>query len=340
MLVIGSRALSVWASFKGKPFRTPADLDVICSREEMMAYCGNDVPEPTGPGHFRVVNHNPKWGIVNLTEFDLTDDCPSSQAYVDYVRGLNMQTRPIVTAPLDVLYSLKRSHRFIPWQWHKNIGDYHLLKELMGRHDGCGTTHENHPLEDITKMRMAERAAIKALKTPSLNKSKKDFFDDHVSNHTFEHDDIHAVFAHREKPMFTYIAAEGNTVKSDKDKFLALLRLEKAQCVLEEAYAIAIERAIAPMFWEGKKLADAATALEWALMRICTTLCSGWFRNHAVEDFPFIQSVADPGYAMKFLQAVQDGKVRKIALQKQEEGAGVSALVSSEKNKSSGLEKI
>jgi hypothetical protein len=69
-------------------------------------------------------------------------------------------------------------------------------------------------------------------------------------------------------------------------------------------------------------------------------LCSGWFRNHCVEDLPYIRQVANVNYANKFLQAVQDGKVRKIALQKQEEGAGVSALVSSEKNKSSGLEKI
>ena len=312
MLVIGSRALAVWASFKGKPFRTPADLDVICSRAEMEEYTYPNVPEPTGPGHFRLVKHYLEWE-VNVTEFDLTDDCPSSQAYVDYVRGLNMQTRPIVTAPLDVLYSLKRSHRFIPWQWHKNIGDYHLIKGLLGRPcEVTGTTHEQHPLEDITKMRMAERAAIKALKTPSLNKSKEDFFDDHVSNHTFEHDDIHAVFAHREKPMFTYIAAEGNTVKSDKDKFWHLTRLEKAQCVLEEAYAIAIERAIAPMFWEGKKLADSATALDWSIMRIGTTLCSGWFRNHCIEDLPYIRSVADYGYVNKFLQAVQDGKVRKL----------------------------
>jgi hypothetical protein len=112
--------------------------------------------------------------------------------------------------------------------------------------------------------------------------------------------------------MFTYIATEGNTVKSDKNKFLALSRQDKAFCVLEEAYAIAIERAIAPMFWEGKKLADAATSLEWALMRISTTLCSGWFRNHCVEDFPYIQSVADPNYAKRFLSAVQEGKVRKL----------------------------
>ncbi len=247
-----------------------------------------------------------------VTEFDVLDDCPSSRAYVEYVKGLNLYTNSYCIAPLEVLYSLKRSHRFVPWQWHKNIADYHLLKEMLGRRDGVGTTHENHPLEGITKMRMAERAAIKKIKTPSLEKSKADFFDDHVSNHTFEHDDIHAVFAHREKPMFTYIAAEGNTVKSDKNKFLALSRQDKAFCVLEEAYSIAIERAIAPMFWEGKKLADAATALEWALMRISTTLCSGWFRNHCVEDFPFIQSVADPGYAARFLKAVQDGKVRKF----------------------------
>lgn len=296
MLIIGSRALKFWADFFGKPFRYPVDSDFICTEAEMLAYCSPDLPTPTGPGHFKLVTP------FSVIEFDICDSCPSSQAYVEHENVAHT----VRTASLEVLYSLKRSHRFIPWQWHKNIADYHFLKELLG------DRAEEHPLEEITKMRMAERTAIKKITTPSLDKNKADFFDDHVSNHTFEHDDIHAVFAHREKPMFTYIALEGNTVKSDKNKFLALTRTEKAQCVLEEAYAIAIERAVAPMFWEGKKLADADTALEWALMRICTTLCSGWFRNHAVEDFPFIQSIADRGYAKKFLQAVEDGKVRKI----------------------------
>jgi hypothetical protein len=305
MLIIGSRALSYWVGYLGKPFRKPADLDVICSHKGMMDYCGNVMPQPTGPGHYKQVNG------TYVTEFDIMDHCPSSRMYYEYAHGAHLSGGCAV-APIEVLYSLKRSHRFVPWQWHKNIADYHLLKDMLGRKDGCGTTHLNHPLEDITKMRMAERDAIKKLKTPSLNKSKTDFFDDHVSNHTFEHDDIHAVMAYREKPMFTYIAAEGNTVKSDKNKFMFLSRQDKAYCVLEEAYSIAIERAIAPMFWEGKKLADAKTALEWALMRICTTLCSGWFRSHAVEDFPYIQQMADPDYARKFLIAVQDGRVRKL----------------------------
>jgi hypothetical protein len=66
------------------------------------------------------------------------------------------------------------------------------------------------------------------------------------------------------------------------------------------------------MFWEGKKLADAATALDWSIMRIGTTLCSGWFRNHCIEDLPYIRQVADVNYANKFLQAVQEGRVRKL----------------------------
>lgn len=148
---------------------------------------------------------------------------------------------------------------------------------------------------DITLKRQKEHAAHKP---PSLEKSKQEFFNDDVSNHVFEHDQIHEVMAHRARPVFEYIASATDIVKSDKAKFFALSTTEQMQCALEEAYVIALERAIVPMLFEGKKLADSESALQWALMRICTTLTSGWFREFAVENYPAIWNLADKGYAL------------------------------------------
>ncbi len=44
-------------------------------------------------------------------------------------------------------------------------------------------------------------------------------------------------------------------------------------------------------------------------MRICTTLCSGWFRQHACDNWTRIVSKIDMNYFDKFLQAVDTNKI-------------------------------
>jgi hypothetical protein len=82
--------------------------------------------------------------------------------------------------------------------------------------------------------------------------------------------------------------------------------------VQEEAYVIALERAIIPMLFEGGPLAQPLEAYKWAVMRICTTLCSGWFREWALEHTNMALDYYDPGYVEKFLKAVDDGLIERI----------------------------
>lgn len=295
MLIIGSRALEFYAQERGVPFRSPGDTDVICSRQEMLQYCSE---RKLPLKHVRVGHYVTQTAFGKHTEFEIADDGIATSAHY-FLSVTGDRSGLLQIAPLDVLFSIKKSHRFIPRQWKKHIQDYHLMKSWG--------------LEDMypaaTALRRKERENFK---TPSLNKTAEEFFDDHVSNHTFVHDDIHAVMAHREKPMFEYIKVDPALVKCSKEKFYALPLEQRFYCVLEEAYVIALERAIIPMLFEEKKMADSESALDWALFRICTTLTSGWFREFAVENYPAIRAAHNPRYVQKFLKAVDAGEIRRI----------------------------
>lgn len=307
MLIIGSSALAAHAAKRGIPFRKPRDLDVICTTFEMIVFAEAHglhlVMNPNDQRHW-IANDAPEYDHI---EFDLADEGTSSAAYIDYVASsdpTNLFTLPVygnetIVAPLEVLFSIKKSHRFIPRQWEKHIRDYHLLKQLV----------DKDVLPEVTKQRVKETPKHK---TPSLQKTKDEFFQDDVSNHVFVHDDIHLVMAHREKPMYEYIKISPERVTCDKNKFFALSFHDQMRCVLEEAYVIALERAIIPMLFEGKKLATAETAMQWSLMRICTTLTGGWFREFAVENYPAIWAVWDRQYVQKFLRAVDEGRIKQI----------------------------
>ena len=151
------------------------------------------------------------------------------------------------------------------------------------------------------------------LKTPSLARKAEDFFDDNVSNKTFIHDQIHEVMAFGERPMFEKILKEpGVSVACSKEKFNDLKYLDRIRCVQEEAYVIALERAMIPMLFEKGPLSRPKDAYLWAVMRICTTLCSGWFREFALENYDDLVLFYNSDYVDKFLNAVEDGRIKRI----------------------------
>jgi hypothetical protein len=304
MIIIGSTALADHCRFLGIEFRCPQDLDIMCTCTEMIEFCKqfNEPLESLNNSHYIVYNP-PGFRAI---EFQVSEVSPATAAYIagrkESNSAIEVYGKPITLASIDMLYSLKRSHRFLARHWEKHIRDYHLLKNLVGGADS---------MPEITKMKTEETKHTKH--SPSLNKSKDEFFKDDVSNHTFEHDEIHHVMAHREWPMFTYIADNtSGTVKSSKEKFFELTYEQQIQCVLEEAYVIALERGILPMLYEGKKLADAKSAFQWSMMRICTTLTSGWFRDFSVEAYMDICTQYNPNYVDKFLKAVDNGYIKRL----------------------------
>ena len=64
---------------------------------------------------------------------------------------------------------------------------------------------------------------------------------------------------------------------------------DKLKCIAEETYVIAIERFLVPKDWKY----PAKLAYMKALKKVCTTLCSGWFREFAICNYPQIVDLFD-----------------------------------------------
>jgi hypothetical protein len=205
----------------------------------------------------------------------------------------------------EVLFSLKKSHINFPIKFNKHIEDYTLLYNHFNGIDY---------LDDLTKLNFKEtEERLGKLKTPSLNKSVKEFFgqsDGYVKSH-FVHDDIHRVMAHYDKPLYEMMQVDKNLAKCEKDMWNLFTFEDKCKCVLEEAYVIALERRIIPMIFGGGRGYTSEEALDWALMRICTTLCSGWFRNFATNNYYDIKKLSNKNYVEKFLTEYENGNIKR-----------------------------
>lgn len=204
----------------------------------------------------------------------------------------------------DILLSIYKSHIFMPINWRKHIISYTFLNALAS----------DDSLKETTKQRFAENESIHGkLRTPSLNKSKDDFFDDKTINiRVFEHDEIHRIIAHKDVPIYTQIKPDQDKVLCSKELWDNLSQEDKDYCVLEESYVIALERKIIPMLFLRKGLSSEQDSFLWALQRISTNLCSGWFRQYATDNALRLISIYDRNYTKKFLTAFEEGKIKKI----------------------------
>lgn len=307
MLLIGSQAMRIGLEKVGKALgRVPTDLDVIARHkdaEDLISRAGLVIVKESPE---KVLTKAPDGKFI---EIELVYSNQSSWLYsqwADTMAHLDQATFYGVqmdVAPLEMLYSIKRAHRHSPNKFHKHVKDYNRLRELLNGRD---------LFSRITKLRYRETVERENLRTPSLDKSATDFFDDKVSNRTFVHDQIHEVMAFGERPMFEKIKIDPNKVACSKEKFFALTHEQRDHCVQEEAYVIALERHIIPMLFESGKIVSSICAYKWALMRICTTLCSGWFREYALENYDNLMLRYNWAYTDKFLKAVEEGRIERI----------------------------
>ena len=66
------------------------------------------------------------------------------------------------------------------------------------------------------------------------------------------------------------------------------------------------------MLFGGSRYTNAQEAFDWSLMRICTNLCSGWFRQFATDNFYRIKEYYNTRYVDKFLMNYQSGSINRI----------------------------
>ena len=111
--------------------------------------------------------------------------------------------------------------------------------------------------------------------------SKTDFFDDAVKK-IYDHDYLHTLVAFDSVPIYVKMLRDPSLAWCEKSVWDTFTDSEKTRCVAEETYVIAIERFMVPSNWK----TPAKLAYMKALNKVCTTLCSGWFRDWAIDHYP------------------------------------------------------
>lgn len=182
---------------------------------------------------------------------------------------------------LKGLSLIKRSHLFRDWFFDKHIAQWcHWLK-----YQRKFWTEEDI---DFLNERIRLTKETFPVNSPSLKMSNDEFFDDAVEKE-FDHDYLHELVAFYREPLYTRLKHEEREGSAwcERDLWDQLTYEDKNKSVAEEAHVIAIERFLIRNDWK----TPTRFAYYNAMKKICTTLTSGWFRNHAIDNFDEIMSL-------------------------------------------------
>lgn len=198
-------------------------------------------------------------------------------------------------APLNLLYSLKFSHRFLKNSPHflKTMRTIQVLRRL--------------PFIDVWDADWMERRIKETYdyKHPNLKVSKDSFFNSNF-DYVYDHDSIHEAVKVLDKPAYTFYMDGDAEVNCSREKFFAQDMTIRLLGVLEEAYVLAIERSQVPNNFN----IDPRRSFNIALEKVCTSITSGWFREFAWEHYAIVQQMYDSIYVDKFKLALQKGQIK------------------------------
>lgn len=232
----------------------------------------------------------------------------------------------------EVLYALKMSHRYLKDSPHflKNMRDIQRF-----RRKGVGLTRGW--LRDVWLPRREEATYV--YKHPKLDVSKGEFFNGDGVQYVYDHDSIHLTVALTERthvqrcsgpsvpgklisygeevvttyPAYTFYMKDGSEVMTSKDKFFSVPEQIRLYGVYEESCVLALERSQIPY-----PAADPRKSFETALMKVCTSITSGWFREYAWENYDRVislyESLGESDYVERFKRNAHLLKPYKAAM--------------------------
>jgi hypothetical protein len=217
-------------------------------------------------------------------------------------------------APTHVLLALKLSHRYKRNSPHflKTMRDIQFLRKQ-------GVTLGTE-LEEWLPKRETETYTYAH---PKLDVSKAAFFDGDGVPYIYDHDSIHlavamesrieygqpcpdgkvgCMVAHGKRvmvPAYTKYIKTGAAVMTSKEKFFAVDEKTRLHGVYEESCVLALERSQIPF-----PDASPRKSFEYALMKVCTSITSGWFREYAWENYDKVLDIyekeGERGYLDRF----------------------------------------
>jgi len=237
------------------------------------------------------------WDVVSLTQIEgaefhdkwmLNND--DLYRYCNSHDIVQYNGKTIHVCSLKGLSLVKRSHLHRDLSFGKHITHYWRHLEAQRR---FYTSVDWEFLAERTKM-THERFQQGH---PNLNQSVDTFFVDGVTK-KYNHDYLHELIAYEDKPMYARLQTDATSAWCKKELWDTLTKEQQLQCVAEETYVIAIERMLVPNDWKY----PSKLAYMKALQKVCTTLCSGWFRDFGINNYP---SVLDLYNSDKFQEVQQ-----------------------------------
>ncbi len=303
MLAIGSQALQ--ARYPDLLTREPADLDFIATHANAKAFIrgrGFTSVTPSGGGRKLICKRHGEPPV----EIEIAWPGSSAALILDYVRDkadiLRFQYAVDVildAPPLDVLYAIKLSHRYL-----KNSSHFQKTRNdiLKMREAGAKVPED---FQEILKLRERETYTYAH---PKLNVMKDNFFDGDSVPYTYDHDSIHRAISYPNPPIYTHFMKDGAEVAVDREKFEAMGLGMRVRSVLEESYVLAVERSQVPF----PGVLTRRQSFEIALEKVCTSIASGWWREFAWEHYDDVLRLYKDDYLDWFEAGLKAGIVLPV----------------------------
>ncbi|UAV84619.1 hypothetical protein PHB09_124 [Pseudomonas phage PHB09] len=305
MLLIGSRAL-VANNPELEGVRRTVDWDFICTIDQFSAWHKANKPYlqfavPTQGGKYY---HARDKDGMNY-EFELAWPGTSAEKLLDAYGLLEHKWVPdvgAVPALNDDLLLIKMSHRYKRNSPHflKTMSDIKFLREKLGDKNVNHWLNVNLVNKELLEVREKESYTYAH---PKLNVTSKDFFTGDGVQYVYDHDSIHLAVAltvdadydktpHDQHlpimvntPAYTYYIKDGSEVMTSREKFMSVPEKIRLYGVYEESCVLALERSQIPHGLGKEGGPTARQSFEIALMKVCTSITSGWFREYAWENY-------------------------------------------------------
>lgn len=316
MLMIGSRAL-IANNPELVGVRIPNDWDFICTIEQFSAWhkvnkSSLQFAVPTQGGKY--YHCRDKQG-VNY-EFEIAWEGTSAAMLLEQYGITGIYDEPPV-AINDDLYLIKMCHRYKRNSPHflKTMSDIKFLREKLGTSAATGRSEADFwmnliPNQAIIKVREAETYTYKH---PKLDVTSKDFFNGDGVQYVYDHDEIHKIVAVESTPAYTKYMQEGEQVMTSKEKFFAVDQRTRLLGGLEESMVLALERSQVPHGLGKEGGPTDRWSFEMALMKVCSSITSGYFREfcweHHSEIMAMYDEMGESWYTNKFKEAVANGEI-------------------------------
>lgn len=278
------------------------DVDIICREEDFIPFvhrfAGQDIvrSEVFSDGK-KIMAQNARGLVVEAEIAHPGSTVEAILHWAEQDKGSLVVEPGILAASVDLLYMLKMSHRYKKNSPHF----YKTMEDILFLRDRGATIVKK--IKPLYKQRMLDTYDYAH---PNLKQSKKDFFTDTVP-YKYDHDSIHRAVAEGDIPAYAMVKDAQDEVHMKKENFKAAPILVQLRCTLEESYVLSLERAIIPF-----NITDPVAqkqAFNTALMKVCTSITSGWFRQFSWENYHIVQSMYDRSYIDRFNAALENGAI-------------------------------